>query len=146
MTRVTTKLERLQPSVEDTPELFDEWFDPIESGLRERVRELIEEMIRSELDAVLSRPRYGRRGKPADGGEVAAGVAGHRHGSRVQRWRRKARPCSCAPPSAATISEPSPPPCCGCWSVTAPPSLTPPFARGSRAAWLIPMRCGSHSI
>src|ERR1700686_2228985 len=62
-----------------------------------------------------------------------------------QRWRRKARPCSCTPPSAATISEPSPPPCCGCWSVTEPPSLTPPFARRSRAACLIPMRCGSHS-
>src|SRR5271167_2546504 len=31
-------------------------------------------------------------------------------------------------------------PCCGCWSVTAPPSLTPPFARRSRAACLIPCR------
>ena len=63
-----------------------------------------------------------------------------------QRWRRKARPCSCTPPSAATISEPLPPPCCGCWSVTEPPCLTPPSARRSRAECLIPMRCGSHSI
>src|ERR1700694_4130449 len=59
---------------------------------------------------------------------------------------RRRHPLSSHPPSAATISEPSPPPCCGCWSVTAPPSLTPPFARRSRAACLIPMRCGSHSI
>src|SRR6202521_3089425 len=84
MTSVTTKPELSQPSSIVSSRLFDDWFDPIETGLRERVRELIEEMIRSELDAVLSRPRYGRRGKPADGGEVAAGVAGHRHGSRVR--------------------------------------------------------------
>src|ERR1700693_907321 len=84
MTSVTTKPELSQPSTIVSSQLFDDWFDPIETGLRERVRELIEEMIRSELDAVLSRARYGRRGKHADGGEVAAGVAGHRHGSRVR--------------------------------------------------------------
>jgi transposase-like protein len=64
--------------------LFDDWFDPIESTVRDRVRALIEEMIRSELDAVLARPRYGRRAKKAEGEEVAAGAAGHRHGSRVR--------------------------------------------------------------
>jgi len=64
--------------------LFDDWFDPIETGIRDRVRELIEEMIRSELDAVLSRPRYGRREKFEEGGDVSVGVAGHRHGSRVR--------------------------------------------------------------
>src|SRR6202521_3774890 len=84
MTSVTTKPELSQPSSIVSSQLFDDWFDPIETGLRERVRELIQEMIRSEVDAVLSRPRYGRRGKHADGGEVAAGVAGHRHGSRVR--------------------------------------------------------------
>src|ERR1700693_570238 len=84
MTSVTTKPELSQPSAIVSSRLFDDWFDPIETGPRERVRELIEEMIRSELDAVLSRPRYGRRAKDADGGEVAAGVAGHRHGSRVR--------------------------------------------------------------
>ena len=45
--------------------------------MRERVRELIEEMIGSELDAVLSRPRYGRRTKEVAGEEIS-GVAGHR--------------------------------------------------------------------
>src|SRR6202158_5179785 len=84
MTSVTTKPELSQPSTMVSSQLFDDWFDPIETGLRERVRALIEEMIRGELDAVLSRPRYGRRGKHADGSEVAAGVAGHRHGSRVR--------------------------------------------------------------
>src|ERR1700681_3729496 len=84
MTSVTTKLELSQPSTDGSSQLFDNWFDPIETGIRERVRELIEEMIRNELDEVLSRPRYGRRAKHADDGEVAAGVAGHRHGSRVR--------------------------------------------------------------
>src|SRR6267154_5706592 len=84
MTSVTTKPELSQLTRESNSHLFDDWFDPIESGIRDRVRELIEQMICSELDAVLSRPRYGRRAKPAEGGDVAAGVAGHRHGSRVR--------------------------------------------------------------
>jgi putative transposase len=45
------------------------------------VREFIEEMIRGEFDAVLSRPRYGRQVKTAAEGE---GVVGHRHGSRTR--------------------------------------------------------------
>jgi len=84
MTSVTTKLEPSQLSTNGSSQLFDNWFDPIETGIRDRVRELIEEMIHRELDAVLSRPRYGRRATRADCSEVAAGVAGHRHGSRVR--------------------------------------------------------------
>src|SRR6266481_3329837 len=84
MTSVTTKPELSQLTTESNSHLFDDWFDPIESGIRDRVRELIEEMIRSELDAVLSRRRYGRRVTPAEGGDVVAGAAGHRHGSRVR--------------------------------------------------------------
>src|SRR5260370_21089305 len=76
MKTVTTTPELLQSTTESNSHLFDDWFDPIETGIRDRVRELIEEMIRSELDAVLSRPRYGRRAEPADGSDVAAGVAG----------------------------------------------------------------------
>ena len=41
-------------------DLFDNWFDPIESEVRARAREFIEEMIRGELNTVLARPRYGR--------------------------------------------------------------------------------------
>src|SRR5260370_7277692 len=83
MTSVTTKPELSQLTTESNSHLFDDWFDPIESGIRDRVRELIEEMIRSELDAVLSRRRYGRRVTPAEGGDVVAGAAGHRHATRV---------------------------------------------------------------
>jgi putative transposase len=84
MTSDTTKSELSQPSSIGCSQLFEDWFDPIESGIRDRVRELIEEMIRGELDAVLARPRYGRRPKEGEASELAAGVAGHRHGSRVR--------------------------------------------------------------
>ena len=84
MTSVTTKLEAAQPPPETASHLFDDWFDPIEAGIRDRVRELIEEMIRGELDRALSRPRYGRRVRTADGAENASGVVGHRHGSRTR--------------------------------------------------------------
>jgi hypothetical protein len=43
---------------ETTGDLFDNWFDPIEAGLRERARELIQAMIEGEFDQVLARPRY----------------------------------------------------------------------------------------
>ncbi len=49
------------PAQPETGSLFEDWFDPIESGPREKVRDFIEEMIRSELDTVLARPRYARR-------------------------------------------------------------------------------------
>jgi hypothetical protein len=55
MMRVTTKTDSRQPATERA-DLFDNWLDPIETGVRERVREFIEELIRSELDAVLARP------------------------------------------------------------------------------------------
>jgi putative transposase len=84
MISIITKQEHSQPMSEGCSQLFEDWFDPIESGLRERVRGLIEEMICGELDAVLSRPRYGRRPKEDENGAVASGVVGHRHGSRVR--------------------------------------------------------------
>jgi hypothetical protein len=75
MTSVTTKPELSQPTIENNSHVFEDWLDPIETLIRDRVRGLIEEMICAELDAILSRPRYGRRAKPAEGGEVAAGPA-----------------------------------------------------------------------
>src|SRR5688572_10588136 len=65
--------------------LFDPWFDPIEDGLRARVRGFIEAMIEEELTTALSRPRYGRQAAGSDGGEAAASVTGHRHGHRTRR-------------------------------------------------------------
>jgi hypothetical protein len=79
-----TKPELSQPTTESNSHLFDGWFDPIETGIRDRVRGLIEEMICGELDAVLSRPHYGRRAVAADGSDVVPDVTGHRHGRRVR--------------------------------------------------------------
>jgi putative transposase len=80
MTSITTKPDSLQHEAETAPHLFDDWFDPIETEVRGRARQFIEELIRGELDEALARPRYGRS-KPA-GDEERAGVVGHRHGSR----------------------------------------------------------------
>jgi len=74
-----------QPRDDADERLFDSWFDPIESAVRERVRSFIEELIESELETVLARPRYGRRAKDSDRGATAAGVVGHRHGRRTRR-------------------------------------------------------------
>jgi transposase-like protein len=82
MTSDTTKANAAQPEAETAVQLFDDWFDPIESGLRARVREFIEALIRGELDAALARPRYGRRAKGT--ADEVGGVAGHRHGSRTR--------------------------------------------------------------
>jgi putative transposase len=80
MTSTTTKPDPSQPAAEMAVDLFDNWFDPLETELRARARGFIEELIRGELDAVLARPRYGR--SQITGNEAKAGVAGHRHGSR----------------------------------------------------------------
>jgi putative transposase len=74
----------IQPESDAAERLFDTWFDPIESAVRDRVRSFIEELIEGELEAVLARPRYGRRAKDSDRVATAAGVAGHRHGSRTR--------------------------------------------------------------
>jgi putative transposase len=83
MTSITTKPDSSQPAAEATADLFDNWFDPVETGVRERVREFIHAMIEGELDMSLSRPRYARGAKPSIGhGEGAIGAIGHRHGHR----------------------------------------------------------------
>ena len=50
------------------------WFDPIDAGLRERIRGFIEELIEQELTEALGRRRHER-----------CGGAGHRHGKRERR-------------------------------------------------------------
>ena len=83
MTSNTTKPELMQPESETAAHLFDNWFDPIETGLRDRVREFIQAMFEGELEAALSRPRYARSVKPLSGdGKDAVCVSGHRHGHR----------------------------------------------------------------
>jgi len=83
MTSITTKLELSQPQTETAVHLFDNWFDPIEAGVRARVRDFIQAMIEGELETALSRPRYGRHAKePSGDSEATKGATGHRHGHR----------------------------------------------------------------
>ena len=83
MTNNSMKSLALQSQAETAVHLLDDWFDPIEAGLRDRVREFIQTMIESELETALSRPRYARCPKAdPENAEGASGVTGHRHGHR----------------------------------------------------------------
>ena len=98
MTSITTKPDSSQPAAEMAVDLFDNWLDPIETEVRVRAREFIEEMIRGELDTALARPRYGR--SRMAGSQEAASVAGHRHGSRTRSLTGTFGPIEIAVPRA----------------------------------------------
>ena len=57
------------------PFLGKEWFDPLETAVRGRIRGFIEEMLEAELNAALQRGRYDRHGT----------TRGHRHGHRARQ-------------------------------------------------------------
>jgi transposase-like protein len=83
MTNVTTKPDSSQPQPETAVQPFNNWFDPLEAGLRDRAREFLQAMLEGELDMVLARSRYTRGARPSSGdAEDTAGVTGHRHGHR----------------------------------------------------------------
>jgi putative transposase len=84
--------------------LFDNWFDPIETELRTKVRGFIEAMIEEELETALGRPRYGRRCGPPVEDERAA-VAGHRHGRRTRSLTGTFGPTEIAVPRARIFDE-----------------------------------------
>jgi putative transposase len=98
MTSTTTKPDSLQPAVGPVADLFENWFDPIETEVRSRARQFVEELIRGELDAALARPRYVRSQQASD--EASAGVAGHRHGSRKRSLTGTFGPIEIAVPRA----------------------------------------------
>ena len=79
----STKSPVLGSEAETAVHLLDDWFDPIEAGLRDRVRELIQTMIESAARGSALTPALC---SPARGGSQvvgAGGVAtGHRHGHR----------------------------------------------------------------
>jgi hypothetical protein len=56
MANNTTTSPALQSEPGTAVHLLDNWFDAIEVGLRERVREFIQAMIESELETALARP------------------------------------------------------------------------------------------
>src|ERR1700726_803012 len=98
MTKLTTKPDSMQPATEMAADLFDNWFDPIETEVRARARQFIEELIRGELDTALARLRY-ERSKMA-GNEAGACVTGHRHGRRTRSLTGTFGPIEIAVPRA----------------------------------------------
>jgi putative transposase len=80
--------------------VFDEtWFDPIEIGVRDRIRGFIEELVEAELNEVLGRTRYQRpAGNP--GTEAAQETVGYRHGRRERRLLGSFGPVTISVPRA----------------------------------------------
>jgi putative transposase len=64
-------MEKITSNDTPVPLLGADWFDPLEAGVRQRIRSFIEAMLESELEAALNRGRYERAGLPW----------GHRHRS-----------------------------------------------------------------
>jgi putative transposase len=80
--------------------VFDEtWFDPIEIGVRDRIRGFIEALVEAELNEVLGRTRYQRpAGNP--GTEAAQETVGYRHGRRERRLLGSFGPVTISVPRA----------------------------------------------
>src|SRR5260221_11114658 len=102
MTNNTTKPDSLQPAADMAVDLFDNWFDPIETEVRARSRQFIEELLRGELDAALARRRYLRSRMACNGGR--AGVVDHRHGSRTRPLPGTSRPLEIRVPRARLLT------------------------------------------
>src|SRR3981081_3474556 len=56
----TNTIKATAESAEGTLFLGDDWVDPLEAGVRTRIRGFIEELLETELDAALGRDRYER--------------------------------------------------------------------------------------
>ena len=67
----------------------DAWFDPIEAGLRGRIRGFIEAMLEEELTAALGGGRYERSHR-----------RGHRHGKRARQLLGSFGPTTISVPRA----------------------------------------------
>jgi transposase-like protein len=79
----TGTIEPPANAAEGTLFLGDDWFDPLEAGVRSRIRGFIEELLEAELAAALGRDRYERpRLAETRAGAQAVIGAGHRHGHR----------------------------------------------------------------
>ena len=83
------KTDTIKPpadAAEGTLFLGDDWFDPLETGVRSRIRGFIEELLEAEVAAALGRDRYERPrlAETGVGGHAVIG-AGHRHGHRERQ-------------------------------------------------------------
>jgi putative transposase len=72
------------------------WFDPIEAGIRERVRGFIEELFEQELEVALGRSRYERD---------AGAPKGYRNGARERQLLGSFGPVRISVPRARMAAE-----------------------------------------
>src|SRR5512144_548242 len=70
-----------------------DWFDPLEAGVRQRIRSFIEERLEAELEAVLARRRYERAGQ----------AQGYRHGHRERQMLGTFGPITVSVPRARLV-------------------------------------------
>jgi putative transposase len=75
------------------PLLGEDWFDPLEASVRQRIRSFIEVMLESELEAALNRGRYERAGP----------LQGHRHGHRDRQILGTFGPTTVSVPRARLV-------------------------------------------
>jgi putative transposase len=82
----------------DGTELFagEAWFDPIEAGIRDRVRGFIEALLEQELTQALGRSRHER---------AAAAPNGYRNGTRERRLLGSFGPVEISVPRARMAAE-----------------------------------------
>jgi transposase-like protein len=83
--------------------LSDNWFDPIETALRAKVRGFIETLVEEELETALAPPRCGRRPEPPVEDRADEPVVGHRHGHRMRSLTRTFGPTQIAVPRARIV-------------------------------------------
>ena len=79
--------------------LGEAWFDPIEMGIRDRIRGFIEVLVDEELNDALGRARYQRPSRAADA-ETAGARAGYRHGRRQRQLLGSFGPVTISVPRA----------------------------------------------
>jgi transposase-like protein len=85
--------------------LGENWFDPLEEGVRSRIRGFIEELLEAELDAALARKRYQRSSPAAFSTPAnASSAAGPRHGHRERQLLGTFGPASIRVPRARLIT------------------------------------------
>ena len=68
-------MEETTATSEPQPFRGEDWFDPLETAVRDRIRGFIEQMLEAELEGALQRRRYDRCGR----------TRGHRHGHRERQ-------------------------------------------------------------
>jgi hypothetical protein len=112
------KTDTIKPpadAAEATLFLGDDWFDPLETGVRTRIRGFIEELLEAELDAALGRDRYERPrlaetcvgGRAVNTGTAIARPSLETPGRRRTRWRTPGLSSKIAIFARALLSNPS---------------------------------------